>query len=69
MDVELGRRALVADGLCWVVLHQRFYTEQRLARVAGLLDALAEPVHDDGEVRVYRLISEPPVTPCDGGPD
>lgn len=69
VDVELGRRALVADGLCWVVLHQRFYTEQRLARVAGLLDALAEPVHDDGEVRVYRLISEPPVTPCDGGPD
>lgn len=55
LDVELGRRALVADGLRWVVLHERFYSAERYARVSQLMDELATPVHDDEGVRVYRL--------------
>ena len=66
VDVELGRRALVADGLRWVVLHRRFYTEERFARVAALLDALAEPVHvKGGRLCIVRGQLEP--TRAEGG--
>lgn len=55
LDIELGRRALVEDGMRWIVLHRSGYASHQYPRVAGFLDQVAEPVYDEGDLRVYRL--------------
>ncbi len=55
LDLELGRTALIDDGLRWIVLHKALYAEHQYPRVANFLDLVAEAVHDSEEIRVYRL--------------
>jgi len=55
MDLELGRRAAVADGLRWIVLHEESLPSRNFARMSQFLDIMATPVHHDDGLRIYRL--------------
>ena len=55
LDLELGRQALVADGLRWIVLHEDRFNEHGYLRLARFLDLVAEPAFEADGLRVYRL--------------
>jgi len=55
IDLELGRRAAIEDGLKWIVLHEERYPAAIFARVSQFLDISATPVHHTAGRRIYRL--------------
>jgi hypothetical protein len=54
-DLTIARKAVIADGLLWIVLHKDKYPESQFARTARFLDITATPVHDEDGLRIYRL--------------
>jgi hypothetical protein len=54
-DLTIARKAVIADGLLWIVLHKDQYPESQFARTARFLDITATPVYDEDELRIYRL--------------
>jgi hypothetical protein len=54
-DLTMGRKAAIADGLRWIVLHKDKYPESQFARTARFLDITAIPVWDKDGIRIYRL--------------
>jgi hypothetical protein len=54
-DLTIARKAVIADGLLWIVLHKDKYPESQFARTARFLDITATPVYDEDELRIYRL--------------
>lgn len=57
LDLELGRKMAVGDGLRWIVLHEALYTKGSFNRVSRFLDMVATPVHHTEGLRIYRLDS------------
>jgi hypothetical protein len=55
LDIELGRRAFLDEGLRWIVLHTERYPATQFAKTAHFLDRVATPVYQDPMVRIYRL--------------
>lgn len=55
MDLVAGRAEAQAAGLRWIVMHKAHYDAEVLARITHVLDLTATPVHDDAELRIYRL--------------
>ncbi len=62
LDIEVGRRHMVQEGLRWIVVHKSWYPEARLAMTFAFLDLTAMPVYDDEELRVYELVDAPATT-------
>jgi hypothetical protein len=54
-DIHMGQKAAVQDGLRWIVMHQSAYPRGQFARTARFLDIVATAIHDDGDLRIYRL--------------
>jgi hypothetical protein len=59
LDLELGRHHIVHEGLRWVVVHKKWYPEDRLRMTLEFLDLTATPMFDDADLRVYRLAVGP----------
>jgi hypothetical protein len=54
-DLAVGAAALSQQGLRWIVVHRKAYTEQQKFQVIRFLDMTLKLFADDGEVRVYQL--------------
>jgi len=54
-DLTIGRKAVLAEGLRWIVLHKDKYPQSQFSRTARFLDITATPVQDTNEFRIYRL--------------